>query len=103
MTTPSGTGFSSTSFTVMSKLRISALSPSHGRRGVVVTITGTGFRASSGGSYVRFGKAKCGTYLSWSSTRIRFKVPARAAFGRTYVRVTTAGGTSNAKTFTVRR
>jgi hypothetical protein len=30
-------------------------------------------------------------------------VPARAAFGRLGVRVTTAGGTSNATAFTVKR
>jgi len=101
VTTPGGTALSPTGFEVEPLL--STLSPSAGRRGVIVTITGTGFSASRGTSYVRFGTMKCGTYVSWTSTRIRCRVPAKAVFGRQSVRVTTAGGTSNAKTFTVRR
>ena len=103
VTTPGGSAISAASFTVMPKSRITSLSPLSGRRGVIVTITGTGFRSSRGTAYVRLGTMKCGTYVSWSNTRIRCKVPARAALGRLYVRVTTAGGTSNAKTFTVKR
>ena len=101
VTTPGGTALSPTDFKVEPLL--STLSPTGGRRGVLVTITGTGFCASRGTSGVRFGTVKCGTYVSWTSTRIKCRVPAKAAFGRLSVRVTTAGGASNAKTFTVRR
>ena len=101
VTTPGGTALSPTGFKV--KPLLSTLSPTAGRRGVIVTITGTGFCARRGTSYVRFGTMKCGTYVSWTSTRIRCRVPAKAVFGQLSVKVTTAGGTSNAKTFTVRR
>jgi len=101
VTTPGGTALSPTGFKVEPLL--STLSPTAGRRGVIVTITGTGFCASRGTSHVRFGTMKCGTYVSWTSTRIRCRVPAKAVFGGLSVRVTTTGGTSNAKTFTVRR
>jgi hypothetical protein len=101
VTTPGGTALSATAFKV--KPLLSTLSPTAGRRGAIVTITGTGFCASRGASYVKFGTMKCGAYVSWTSTRIRCRVPAKAGLGRLSVRVTTAGGTSNAKTFTVRR
>ena len=101
VTTPGGTALCPTGFEVEPLL--STLSPTAGRRGAIVTITGTGFCASRGTSFVRFGSVKCGTYVSWTSTRIRCKVPAKAVFGRLSVMVTTAGGTSNAKTFTVKR
>jgi hypothetical protein len=91
-------------FTVVwPKPKIVSLSPLSGRRGTIVTIRGTGFRPSRGTGYVKFGAAKCGTYLSWSNTRIRCKVPARASFGKAYIRATTTSGTSNAKTFAVKR
>ena len=101
VTTPGGTAVSPTGFKVQPLL--STLSPTAGRRGVIVTITGTGFCASRGTSHVRFGIVKCGTYVSWTSTRIRCRVPAKAVFGRLSVTVSTAGGTSNARTFTTRR
>lgn len=82
---------------------VSRLSPTAGKRGIVVTVTGKSFGARRGTSFVKFGKVKCGSYVSWSSTRIKCRVPAKAAFGRAYVKVTTAGGVSNAKTFTVKR
>jgi len=103
VTTPLGAGTSPAAFTVMPKPRIARLSPTSGRRGIIVTIVGTGFRASRGTSYVKFGTTKCGKYLSWSRTRIKCRVPAKAAFGRRYVRVTTVAGRSNAKVFTVKR
>jgi hypothetical protein len=101
VTTPGGTALSATGFRVEPLL--SRLSPTVGRRGTIVTITGTGFCASRGTSYVKFGAAKCGAYVSWTSTRIRCRVPAKATLGRLSVRVTTAGGTSNARAFTARR
>ena len=105
VTTPGGTATSGASFTVtvIAKPSLSRLSPTAAKRGVTVTLTGTSFGSKRGTSYVKFGTTKCGTYVSWSNTRIKCKVPAKAVFGKRYVRVTTAAGTSNAKTFTVKR
>ena len=79
------------------------LSPVSGKRGATVTITGRGFGAKRGSSYVKFGSSKCTKYVSWSATRIKCRVPAKAKFGKLSVKVTTPQGTSNAKTFTVER
>jgi photosystem II stability/assembly factor-like uncharacterized protein len=73
------------------------------RRGATVTITGGGFGATRGASYVKFGATKCTRYLSWSKTRIVCKVPSKAKFGSLKIRVTTGAGTSNTRTFKVRR
>ena len=42
------------------------LSPTSGRRGAVVTITGKGFGRARGASVVKFGTTKCTKYVSWS-------------------------------------
>ena len=86
------------------KPAITKLKPTSGKRKATVTITGTGFGAvRSATSYVKFGAKKCATYTSWNSTTIKCKVPKKAAFGRVKVCVTTAGGASNTKNFTVKR
>ncbi|HEX5642477.1 MAG TPA: IPT/TIG domain-containing protein [Thermoleophilia bacterium] len=104
VTAPGGTATSAGAFTVASpRPVVTRLSPTAGKRGVTVTITGRAFGSKSRTSWVKFGTVKCGTYVSWSNTRIKVRVPVRAAFGKRSVRVTTAGGTSNAKTFTVKR
>jgi hypothetical protein len=104
VTTPVGTATSADTFTVTSpKPALSRLSPASGKRGIIVTITGRAFGSRSRASYVKFGTVKCGTYISWGNSRIKVRVPAKAAFGKRSVRVTTAGGMSNAKTFTVKR
>lgn len=82
---------------------ITKLNPASGKRGAIVTISGAFFGAKRGTSYVKFGTTKCGTYLSWRDNRISCRVPAKATLGRRNVRVTTRGGTSNAKVFTVKR
>ena len=41
--------------------------------------------------------------MSWSATRIKVKVPAKAKFGKLKVTVKTTEGTSSAKTFRVKR
>jgi hypothetical protein len=79
------------------------LSPTRGRRGTTVTITGTNLGASQGASVVKFGGKACKKYLSWTATKIRCKVPAKAKFGKVSVVVTTSGGASNALRFKVRR
>jgi hypothetical protein len=103
VTTPGGTATSATSFTIKSKPKITKLTPTSGKRGVTVTITGTRFGLKRGTSYVKFGLRKCSKYLSWSKTRIKCRVPAKAKFGWLKVRVTTTVGTSNAKSFRVKR
>ena len=82
---------------------ITKLSPSTGKRGAVVTITGKGFGKKSGASSVKFGATKCTKYLSWSATKITCKVPAKAKFGKLQVTLTTTAGKSNARSFTVKR
>ena len=83
---------------------ITKLSPTAGKRGAVVTIVGKNFGAKRvSGSSVRFGSKACTKYVSWSDTRIRCKVPAKAAFGSVKVSVKTAAGKSNAKKFRVKR
>ncbi len=80
--------------------RIDSLSPSRGRIGTVVTITGDHFGVSRSDSVVRFGGNKAATnYPSWSDKSIKCKVPAGAATGD--VRVTVAGKSSNVRRFTV--
>jgi len=85
------------------KPSIAKLTPTAAHRRTAVVITGTGFGTKRGTSYVKFGGAKCGTYLSWSNTRIKCRVPAKARFGLLTVRVTTTVGVSNGKTFRVKR
>ncbi|MEW6553778.1 MAG: IPT/TIG domain-containing protein, partial [Actinomycetota bacterium] len=79
---------------------ISAMTPASGVSGTVVTVTGTGFGATQGTSYVSFGSVKATSYTSWSSTQIKVKVPAEAA-GAVNLTVTTAGGKSNGTAFKV--
>jgi hypothetical protein len=73
------------------------------KRDATVTISGTGFGAAQGAGSVKFGAAKCTSYLSWKATQIKCKVPAKAEYGTLKVTVTTVGGVSNAKSCTVKR
>jgi hypothetical protein len=82
---------------------ITRLSPASGKRGAVVTISGTGFAAARSGSTVRFGSKASTTYVLWSDAQIKCKVPATARYGSLNVTVTTAAGTSNGKSFAVKR
>jgi photosystem II stability/assembly factor-like uncharacterized protein len=82
---------------------VTRLSPTSGRRGATVTITGTGFQPSRGTGYVKFGATKATKYLTWTAAKITCKVPAKAKYGRLKVVIVTAGGTSAAKKFTVKR
>ena len=45
----------------------------------------------------------CTTYVSWSAARIKCKVPFAVKYGALKVTVTTAVGTSNGKSFQVKR
>ena len=82
---------------------LSRLTPTGARRGATLTITGKGFGSKRGASRVLFGSAPCGSYVSWSPTRITCKVPARARPGRLKVRLVTLAGTVVAGTFRVKR
>jgi dihydroxyacetone kinase DhaKLM complex PTS-EIIA-like component DhaM len=107
VTTPAGTGTSVASFTVTAppttKPAITKLTPTSGKRKATVTITGTGFGTTRGTGIVKFGAKKCSSYLFWSGTKIKCKVPATAVYGSLSVKVTTATGTSNGKSFRVKR
>ena len=52
---------------------------------------------------VKFDAKVCTKWVSWSATRIKVKVPAKAKSDRIKVEVTTAVGTSNGKSFKVKR
>ena len=82
---------------------IAKLKPASGKRGASVTISGTDFGAAQDAGSVKFGTAKCTTYVSWSDTQIKCKVPAKATYGKVKVTVTTSAGASNGVSFTVKR
>ena len=82
---------------------IARLTPRSARRGALVVVSGSGFGDARGDSVVRFGGKKCASYLSWSDTSITCKVPGAAPVRKVRVTVTTAAGTSNAKSFVVKR
>jgi hypothetical protein len=85
------------------KPAITSLGPTRARRGATVTISGKSFGRARGTAYVTFGSRKCSSYAAWSDTRIKVKVPSKAAYGRVMVKVVTMSGGSNRKAFTVKR
>jgi hypothetical protein len=101
VTTPDGTGTSAGSFTVTvvaSQPAITSFSPTSGRTGTSVTITGTGF---TGANRVRFGN-KNASFTVNSPTQITATVPGGAKTGK--ISVTTPAGTATSSaTFTVTR
>jgi hypothetical protein len=104
VTTPGGTVTSTTRFIVTARApKIGKLSLTSGKRGATVTITGKAFGSKRGAGTVKFGAKAVTRYLSWSTTRIRCRVPAKAKFGKLKVTVKTKAGTSNAKAFRVKR
>lgn len=66
---------------------VTAITPNIGAVGDSVTITGTGFGASQGGSTVSFGGVAVASYTSWSDTSIVVVVPAATASARIVVTV----------------
>ena len=101
VTTTSGAS-SPVAFTVDAPLKlpvIAKISPTRGKVGITVTITGANFGARRGTSKVLFGAKAVVRYYSWSSTRIKVKVPAIGQ-GRRALRVRTPVGASNTKYFT---
>ena len=49
---------------------------------------------------MKFGAKSAGTYVSWTNTKVKIKVP-RLGKGAKTVTVTVGGGKSNGKKFTV--
>ncbi|MBU1671740.1 MAG: IPT/TIG domain-containing protein [Actinobacteria bacterium] len=80
--------------------QIDSLSPTAGMVGTEVTISGSAFGGSQGGSYVSFGDTRASSYVVWSDTQVVCHVPLGAS-GKTRVTVTTPGGTSNGADFSV--
>lgn len=98
VTTPGGT---STTLPFSVRPYLSPPAPDNGFINTQVTLTGTGFGAVQGGSYVTFGITQATTYVSWSDTEIKVSEPDPGP-GDLSVTVTTPGGTSNAQVFTVK-
>jgi hypothetical protein len=85
-------------FTVLLNPHIASLSPTAGGVGTAVTISGTNFGSTQGGSTVSF-NGTAAIPLSWSGTSILAPVPAGATTGN--VVVTVGGNPSNGVSFTV--
>jgi hypothetical protein len=75
------------------------LSPSSGPPGTLVTLTGTGFGAVQGTSFVTFGGIPAAV-TSWTNTEITIVVPDLSPSNYS-VFVTTSGGSSNSLPFTI--
>jgi hypothetical protein len=82
---------------------LTKLSPTSGKRGATITLSGTGFGAMRVAGSVSFGSAKATVYLSWSDATVTCKVPAKAKLGKLKVTLTAAAGTTSALSFTVKR
>ncbi len=102
---PGGSAASAAPFTVTAPVKpaISRLQPASGKRGAIVTISGSDFGAKQGTGSVRFGSKTCTRYVSWSGAQITCRVPMAAKRGTVKVTVTTPAGVSNARDFTVKR
>ena len=76
--------------------RISSVSPRTVQTNTVVTISGSNFGSSRGSSSVRIGSVviPSSEFTSWSSSRVRFRIPLNTPPGNLTVR--TSEGTSNA-------
>jgi ribosomal protein L31 len=83
---------------------ITSISPTSGETGTTVTINGSNFGNTRGASTVKFGSKTCASadYVSWSNTQVKVKAPGGIS-GKVNLTVTTAGGTSNSRAFTVTR
>ena len=97
--TVSGLASNGISFTVLPTPGITGLSPNSGPVGTAVTIMGTNFGASQGGSTVSFNGIAATAITNWSAASITAAVPAGATTGN--VVVTVNGVPSNGSSFTV--
>ena len=87
---------SSANFTVTVP-QIGMLNPGYGAPAALIVITGTGFGATQGNSYVTINGAVCGV-TAWSDTSIIIRVPSNASSGNVVVKV--SGEASNGAPFT---
>lgn len=78
---------------------LTGLSPVRGPAGAVITLTGMRFGARRGAGTVRFGAVTATSYVSWSSTKIKVRVPDDTAAGRVGVMVKTVAGRSAKRRF----
>ena len=81
---------------------LASVSPSRVKPGDRLTLTGANFKSRRGSSYVLFApnvRPSSSDYVTWSSSRIVVKVPARARSGN--VKVVTGDGTSGTKRIVV--
>ncbi|MBK8724464.1 MAG: tandem-95 repeat protein [Holophagaceae bacterium] len=94
ITAPGGTGFSGAAFTVSSAApRITSFSPTSGKVGAVVTITGSNIGSATA---VTFNGTACLTFIVVSPTQIKATVPAGATTGP--IAVVTPSGTATTGT-----
>jgi len=88
----------------VSRPKLRYMAPSRGKPGTTVTITadveGWGFGAKRGTSKVYFGSKAATSYVFWSRSTIKVRVPSMAA-GRKPVTVRTKFGRSNDMSFRV--
>ncbi len=98
MTTPMGT--SNGKLFTLKPPTITAIAPTTGTIGTIVTITGKYFGPTQGTSSVSFNGTAVTSYTSWTDTSIKCVVPSGTSTGN--VTVTTPIGTSNGKPFTLK-
>jgi len=86
-------------YTIPGTVAIASLNPTSGPVGAAVTITGSGYGSTQGGSTVTFNGISAGTATSWSGGSITVNVPGGATTGN--VVVTVGAAPSNPVNFTV--
>jgi len=97
--TVGGVASNGVQFTVLPTPNIKSLSPTSGKVGAAVTISGTNFGSTQGSSTLTFNGTKATSFTSWSASTIKVKVPSGATTGN--VVVTVNGAASNGVKFTV--
>src|SRR5262245_43487599 len=93
VTTPGGTGASSTAFYVGSAPTVTSLSPSYGAAGAVITIGGTSFNGATGVSF----SGHAATFSVTNATQLQATVPNDAATGFVTVMNPAGSGTSSGR------
>jgi outer membrane protein assembly factor BamB len=78
---------------------VATISPTSSSAGNLVTLSGFGFGATRGSSYVKFGTVTATNYYSWTNTQIKVYVPAGVASGTIQVTVYLSSAASNPKNF----
>jgi hypothetical protein len=76
--------------------------PKAAKPGKRVTVYGRNFGRTQDTSQVWFKRCDCGSYVSWSQTKIVVKVPTQHQPGRLPLQIFTAGGISKGRPFTIK-